>query len=279
MIERSARAKLLARGLTAERGGGCILAHSIMPEEILADGKTGRFRPEFQTTQWSEVIALREGNPEQARAGLENLCRAYWYPIYAFVRREGHNPPDAQDLTQSFFARLLERRDFETVRRERGRLRSYLLAALRNFLTNEWQRVRAEKRGGSLTFIPLDELTAEGRFAREPVEELTAERIYERRWALTLLDAALARLEQESQAAGHGEWFSALRPSLLGEEDAPPQAEIARRLGVSENALKQALFRMRQRFRAVLRAEIAATVASPAEVEEELKFLAAALRR
>lgn len=249
-----------------------------MPVDTPIDGPSGRFRPEFQTTQWSDVIAVRDGNEDQARAGLENLCRAYWYPLYAFVRREGHAPADAQDLTQAFFARLLERRDFEAVRRERGRLRSYLLVALRNFLANEWQRARAEKRGGTLTFIPLDEILAEQRYAREPVDELTAERMYDRRWALTILDAALARLEQECQSAGHAGLFAALKPSVLGEEDAPPQAGIALRLGMSENALKQALFRMRQRFRALLRTEIAGTVASPMEVEEELRSLAAALR-
>jgi len=233
----------------------------------------------FQTTQWSDVLATREGTCEQAGAALENLCRAYWYPLYAFVRREGRTPADAQDLTQAFFARLLERRDFEHVRRERGRLRSYLLAALRHFLANEWERARAQKRGGALTFVPLDETLAETRYAREPAAELSAENIYERGWALTVIDTALGRLEHEQATAGQADRFAALKSSLLGEADTPPQAETAARLGLNENALKQAIFRLRQRFRTLLREEIAATVASPLEIEEELGFLIAALRR
>jgi RNA polymerase sigma factor (sigma-70 family) len=233
----------------------------------------------FQTTQWSDVLATREGSSEQAGAALENLCRAYWYPLYAFVRREGRTPADAQDLTQAFFARLLERRDFEHVRRERGRLRSYLLAALRHFLANEWERARAQKRGGALTFVPLDEAHAETRYAREPAAEFSAESIYERRWALTVIETALGRLEHEQAAAGQAERFAALKASLLGEADPPPRAETAARLGLNENALKQTLFRLRQRFRTLLREEIAATVASPLEIEEELGFLVAALRR
>lgn len=234
--------------------------------------------PAFPSTNWSVVLAAGAEPSEEAQSALEALCRLYWYPLYAFVRREGYGAADAQDLTQAFFARLLERRDFDRVRREKGRLRSFLLTAMRNFLINERTRVRAEKRGGSQTFVPLDEILAEQRYALEPVEALTAERVYERRWALTLIDAALARLEAEHTAAGKASLFAALKARLLGEEDAPPQSEIATRLGTNVNALKQALLRMRRQFRALLRAEIAGTVASPDAVEEELKHLVAVLR-
>lgn len=249
-----------------------------MPAPHVATGQREPPPAGFQTTQWSDVLALQEGSSEQAGAALENLCRAYWYPLYAFVRREGLAPADAQDLTQAFFARLLKRRDFEHVQRERGRLRSYLLAAMRHFLANEWKRARARKRGGDLTFVPLDEALAEARYAREPAAELSAERIYERRWAITVIETALERLEIEQSAAGQADRFAALKPALLGEEDAPSQTETSARLGLNENALKQALFRLRQRFRALLREVIAATVASPLEVEEELGLLVAALR-
>lgn len=243
------------------------------------DAVSSQVRAQFHTTHWSVVLTAAHGPSTEARAALEKLCATYWYPLYAFVRREGHSADEAQDLTQAFFARLLERRDFEQARREKGRLRSFLLVALKNFLINEWHRARAEKRGGSQTFIPLDEILAEQRYTLEPVDMLTAERIYERRWALTLLDAVLAQLEAEYVAVGNGALFAALQPSLLGDEGAAPQSEIAARLGTNENALKQAFFRMRQRYRVLLRTEIANTVATPAEVEDELRFLVSVLRQ
>jgi RNA polymerase sigma factor (sigma-70 family) len=234
-------------------------------------------RPEFQTTHWSLIIAA-QGESLEARVALEKLCRTYWYPLYAFVRREGHSADEAQDLTQAFFARLIERRDLDRAQREKGRLRSFLLVSLKNFLINEWHRARAAKRGGGETFVALDELNAEQRYSLEPVDALSADRIYERRWALTLLDHVMVQLESESTASGNRDLFAALKPALTGEENTASQAELAARFGMTENALKQALFRLRQRYRILLRAEIANTVATPGEVEDELRFLIAALR-
>jgi RNA polymerase sigma factor (sigma-70 family) len=211
----------------------------------------------FVTTHWS-VVLTAQGRSPAAQEALEKLCRSYWLPLYAFVRREGHPPEEAKDLTQEFFALLLERRDFDAVRREKGRLRSYLLVALKHFLANERHYESALKRGHGQQPISLDEILAHQRSELEPAETLTAEQIYERRWALTLLEQVLARLGDEPNRTS--------------------QAEIARELGMSENAVKQAFHRMRERYRQILREEIAHTVATPAEIEDELRHLIAVLR-
>jgi RNA polymerase sigma-70 factor (ECF subfamily) len=243
-----------------------------------AESESALARPEFQTTQWS-VVAAAQGPSPEARAALEKLCRGYWYPLYAFVRREGHSAEEAQDLTQAFFAHLIERHAFARAQREKGRLRSFLLTSIKNFLTNEWHRAHTARRGGQQTFVALDDLAAEERYALEPVDVLSADRIYERRWALTLLDHVMTQLEGECAAVGNGALFAALKPALAGDENAAPQAELAEQLHMNENALKQALFRLRQRYQALLRAEIANTVATPQEVEDELRFLISVLRR
>ena len=243
-----------------------------------AISETNAPRPEFQTTHWSVILAARGTSPE-AHTALEKLCRTYWYPLYAFLRREGQSPDDAQDLTQSFFARLIERRDFDRAQREKGRLRSFLLVSLKNFLINEWHRAHAAKRGGHERFIALDELAAEERYALEPADALSADKIYERRWALTLLDCVMTQLESECIAAGNAELFFALKPALTGEDLTRSQAELATRFDMTENALKQALFRLRQRFRGLLRTEIANTVATLDSVEDELRFLISVLRQ
>lgn len=231
----------------------------------------------FATTQWSVVLTAQSKSPS-AQAALEKLCRTYWWPLYGFVRREGFNPEEAQDLTQGFFAMLLERRDLDAVRREKGRLRSYLLTALKNYLGKARRRAMTLKRGEGKPLVPLDELMARERADVEPAHMLTAEGIYERRWALTLLEHALARLEQEYRAAGNSTLFEQLKPLLTDEPGRASQASIARELNMSENAVKQALHRLRQRYRVVLRDEIANTVAVPTDIEDELRHFIAILQ-
>ena len=217
--------------------------------------------------------------PVASRAsGIGKLCRTYWWPLYAFVRREGHRPEDAKDLTQEFFARLLERRNFDAVRREKGRLRSYLLVALKHFLANERHRGSAIKRGQAQQLISLDEILAHQRSDLEPADALTAEQIYERRWALTVLEQVLVRLGDEFRAAEKASLFERLKELLADEPGRPSQAQIARELGMTENAVKQAFHRLRERYRQILREEIAHTVATPGEIEDELRHLIAILR-
>jgi RNA polymerase sigma factor (sigma-70 family) len=238
---------------------------------------------QFHTTHWSLVVraqgvsaGLADGSTH-AHAALARLCELYWYPLYAFVRRQGHRPHDAQDLTQEFFARLLAKGWLAEVQQARGRFRSWLLAAMKHFLSNEWDRLKAQKRGGRATIISIDEATAEGRYRDEPTEEETAERLFDRRWALTLLDRVLAQLRTEFAAEGKATMFEALKGTLTG--DARPYAEIAQELGTSEGAIKVAVHRLRDRYRALIRAEVMQTVAGPEEAEAELRHLLASLAR
>jgi RNA polymerase sigma-70 factor (ECF subfamily) len=231
----------------------------------------------FTTTQWSVVLDAQSESPS-AQEALEKLCRTYWWPLYGFVRRQGYNPEEAQDVTQGFFARLLERRDLDAVRREKGRLRSYLLASLKNFLAKEYRRATTIKRGEGRPLVPLEDLLVRERADREPADTLTADRIYERRWALTLLEQVLARLAEEYRVAGNSALFEQLKQMLSDEPDRPSQAKIAQELGMTENAVKQAFHRLRQRYRLLLREEIAQTVAVPGDVEEELRHFIAVLQ-
>jgi RNA polymerase sigma factor (sigma-70 family) len=231
----------------------------------------------FVTTHWSVVLAV-QGQSPAAEEALENLCRTYWRPLYGFVRREGYTPEEAQDLTQGFFALLLERKDFESVRREKGRLRSYLLASLKHFMANERRNAMAIKRGGGRRLIPLEGLCAQDDIEFESTESLSADRIYDRRWALTVLERVFARLRDESQGLDNAPLLERLNELLSDEPDRPSQAEIAREFGMTENAVKQAFHRLRQRYRQLLREEVANTVATPAEIENELRDLIAALR-
>jgi DNA-directed RNA polymerase specialized sigma24 family protein len=231
----------------------------------------------FATTHWSVVLAAQAHTPAADQA-LEKLCRTYWPPIYSFLRRDGRTVEDAQDLTQAFFAQLLERRDFDAVRREKGRLRSYLLVSLKHFLVNERERAMSLKRGAGRAPIPLDELMVAGRNEIEPAETLTADRLYERRWALTVLDRVLERLHGEYCANGKGALADGFGQILTDETSAPTHAQIARELGMSENAVKQAFHRFRRRYRELLREEIAHTVAVPGDIEDELRHLIAVLR-
>ena len=232
----------------------------------------------FVTTHWSVVLAAQAQSPAADEA-LEKLCRTYWPPIYSFVRREGRTVEDAQDLTQGFFARLLERRDFDAVRREKGRLRSYLLVSLKHFLVTERQRAMSIKRGGGRALIPLDELIAHELSDPEPGDVLTADRIYERRWALTVLEQVLGRLGEEYYAVGKGRLFDCCKELLAGEPDGISQAKIAAELAMTENAVKQAYHRFRHSYRELLREEIAHTVAVPGDIEDELRHLIAVLRQ
>jgi len=230
----------------------------------------------FATTHWSVVLAV-QGESAAAKAALEKLCRTYWWPLYGFVRREGYKPEEAQDLTQAFFARLLERRDLETVRQERGRLRSYLLASLKNFLCKARHRELTIKRGEGRPVVSLDDLLARERTDQEPAHKLSADRIYERRWALTLLEQVLVRLRVEYEAAGKLPLFDSLKELLAGESGQPSQAEIAAEMQMTENAVKQAFHRMRHRYRQLLHEEIAHTVAVPDDVEDELRHFISVL--
>jgi RNA polymerase sigma factor (sigma-70 family) len=231
----------------------------------------------FTTTHWSVVLEARGESPA-AEAALEKLCRSYWWPLYGFVRREGYKPEEAQDLTQAFFARLLERRDFETVRRERGRLRSYLLASMKNFLSKARDREMTVKRGGGRPLISLDDLLARERVDQEPAHKLSADRIYERRWALTLLEQVFVRLRAEYEAAGKLPLFDRLKEFLARESGQPSQAEIAAEMQMTENAVKQAFHRLRHRYRQLLHEEIAHTVAVPEDVDDELRHFIAILQ-
>jgi RNA polymerase sigma factor (sigma-70 family) len=223
------------------------------------------------------VLAAQETSPA-AQQALEQLCRSYWRPLYGFVRRQGYGPEEAEDQTQGFFAQLLERRDLDVVRREKGRLRSYLLVSLKHFLANERQHARAIKRGGGQFLIPLEELKTAERAALEPADSLTADLIYERHWALRVLEQALARLREERRAAGDTALFEQLEKLLADEPGQPSQAQTAAELGMTENAVKQALHRLRSRYRQILREEIGQTVTAPGDVEDELRHLIAVLR-
>ena len=231
----------------------------------------------FTPTHWSVVVAAGRNDSTLARVALEKLCRAYWPPIYAFVRRQGHNPHDAQDLTQEFFARLLEKNYLAEVDRSKGRFRSFLLASLKHFLANEWDKARAQKRGGGQVLIPIDAASVESSCGFQPADQTTAEKIYERRWALTLLDQVLRRLRADYVRDGKEKLFEQLKPTLTEASRTVGYAEIATRLGSTEGAVKVAVHRLRARYRELLRAEIGETVASAAEVEDEIRNLFAAL--
>jgi RNA polymerase sigma factor (sigma-70 family) len=231
----------------------------------------------FATTHWSVVLEAKGDSPA-AQDALEKLCRIYWWPLYGFVRRQGYAPEEAQDLTQGFFELLLERRDLNAVRQEKGRLRSYLLTSLKNFLGKAHRRAMTVKRGQGQPLVPLEELLARERADLEPADTLSADRIYERRWALTLLEQVLTRLEQEYRVANNATLFDELKQLLGDEPDRPSQAVIGRKLGMTENAVKQAFHRLRERYRALLREEIAHTVAVPGDVEDELRHFISVLQ-
>ena len=246
------------------------------PDEVTsttATDVTGQYGgAAFTTTHWSVVLEA-QGESPAAQEALEKLCRTYWRPIFAFLRRQGVRPDEAEDITQGFFAELLERGSLDAVRKEKGRLRSFLLGGLKYFLANEGRRAMAFKRGKGQQLISLDELRTEEHIDMEPADPVTAEMIYERRWALTLLERVLSRLKDEYRAAGNATLFDSLKELLPDEPGSPSQAEIAARLGITENAVRQAFYRFRQRYQSLLREEIANTVATPGDIEDELRHL------
>ena len=227
----------------------------------------------FVTTHWSVVLSAQEKNSSRAAQALETLCRTYWYPLYAYARRRGHSPPDAEDLTQEFFARLLQKDYLKSVAQEKGKFRTFLLVALQRFLANEWDRQHAQKRGGFQPIVSIDKEMAESRFAAEPVHHLQPDVLFDRQWAVTLLQATMAQLHEEYVASGRAKLFELLRGCLAKDESALPYAEIAARLNLTEAAVKMAVQRVRARYREILRAEIAGTVGSPEEIDEEIRHL------
>jgi len=231
----------------------------------------------FATTHWTVILSAADTESPGAVEALERLCRTYWYPLYAFVRRKGHDATEAEDLTQEFFARLL-RRDFPAgIKPEGGRFRSYLLTALQHFLTNEWQKARAEKRGRGKSVLSLQELDAEGQYKHEPVDNTTPETLFDRRWASVLLDRVREQLRREYSAEGKRDLFEKLQTCLTGAERLLPYGELARQFGQSGSAVKMAVHRMRKRYGELLRQEVSQTVASSGDVEEEIRSLLAAL--
>jgi RNA polymerase sigma factor (sigma-70 family) len=235
--------------------------------------------PVFVTTRWSVVLSASRKDSPAALQALEELCRAYWYPLYAHVRRTGYSPADAEDLTQSFFARLIEKDWLVVADRERGRFRSFLLGALKHFLANEWDKMRAQKRGGQLKFLSLDALAGEDRLRHEPIDRGTPDQEFDRRWALTLLDAVLARIEREYFENGKAALFEALKSSLGADRSGLDYPQLSQTLGLSEGAVRVAVHRLRQRYRELLREMIAQTVTTQVEVEDELRQLFAALNQ
>lgn len=227
---------------------------------------------DFRTTHWSVVVLAGQGESAEASAALEKLCRAYWPPLYAYVRGRGYDRHQAQDLTQAFFAQLLEKKHLALADRERGRFRNFLLASLNHFLANEWNRERAQKRGGGGEFVSLDAVLEQEDRPMELSHDLTPERLYERRWAEALLAQVLARLRGEFDGA-KVKRFDALKIFLTEEKGAASYAEAAAQLGLTDQAVKSAIHRLRQRYRELLREEIAHTVATPQEVDEEIRHL------
>jgi RNA polymerase sigma factor (sigma-70 family) len=235
--------------------------------------------PVFATTHWSLVLSACDPQSPRSAEALEKLCRANWYPLYAYVRRRGYSPEDAQDLTQEFFARLLEKNWVAQADQSRGRFRSFLLLVMKRFLAVEWHKAHTQKRAGGLRCVPLPLDTAETRYAREPADTATPEQAFEKQWALTLLETVLGQLRADYEQDGKGRLFEALKPCLLGSRESQPYAELAAALVMSEGAVKVAVHRLRERYRERLKAEIANTVASPADVDSELRHLFRVLGR
>jgi RNA polymerase sigma factor (sigma-70 family) len=230
---------------------------------------------QFPTTRWTLVVAAGDPQRKEARSSLVALCESYWYPLYAYLRRRGYPADQAQDLTQDFFVRLLEGRYLDRADPEKGRFRSFLLTSLKFFVADEEDRRRAQKRGGGAV-VSLEFSSGEARYQREPAHDETPERLFERRWALAVLDRVVEKLRAEFVLHGRPEHFQRLKVFLLGQSDAP-YAALAREVNTSEGALKVAIHRLRKRYRELFRQEIADTVADPAQVESELRFLAAVL--
>jgi DNA-directed RNA polymerase specialized sigma24 family protein len=233
----------------------------------------------FATTHWSVVLAAGDAASSKGSEALETLCRTYWRPLYAYLRRKGTTPHDAQDCVQGFFADLLGRDSLARLDRSKGKFRSFLLGALKHFLANEWDRAKAAKRGGEFAFVSWDDAQLDPKFAGAQSPDLPPDQAYERSWAMTLLDQVLGRLRQSYVETGHAATFDALQVFLTGDKGEVPYAEMAKRLELGESALKMSIQRLRRRFGELLRDEIAHTVSKPEEIDEEIRALFAALRR
>jgi len=246
----------------------------------MGESTTSWDRPRvFPVTQWTVVLAAGGTPSPESAAALERLCSSYWYPLYAFVRRSGYSPEDAEDLTQEFFARLLEHNWIAHADRHKGRFRSFLLMAMKRFLANEWEKGKTLKRGGQVRFVRLQLDAAETRYTREPADTRTPEQLFEKQWALTLLESVLSRLREDYARDGKGALFHALEPCLIGGRETQPYAALGAQLGMTEGAARAAVCRLRERYRECLKEEIGHTVASPAEVDEELRHLFRVLAR
>ena len=232
----------------------------------------------FATTHWSVVLAAGQISSPETTAALERLCRTYWYPLYAYIRRRGYEAQDAQDLTQEFFARLLEKNYLGGVDRAKGKFRSFLLAALNHFLSNQRDRERAAKRGGKHTFISLDTQTAEALYQLEPLSQATCEKSFDRHWAQKVFDEAMICLQKECAAAGKSTHFDLLKAFLAREAASGEYAALGSQLGMSANGVAVSVHRLRERYRDLVRAEIAHTVSKPSEIDEEIRYLFEVLR-
>lgn len=231
---------------------------------------------QFTTTHWSVVLMAREEESPRSVDALAQLCRTYWYPLYAYIRRRGHDAHDAQDLTQEFFARLLGNNILKCVREERGKFRWFLLSAVKRFLANEWNRKQAAKRGGGQSIVSLDEQTAEGRYRYEIPDYTTPDKLFDQSWAMTLLEQAQEQLQREYNDSRRGQLFDQLKVFLSGDRAPISHADAGAVLGMNEGAVKVAVHRLRQRYRECLREQIAQTVSTPAEVDQEIRQLFAA---
>ena len=232
---------------------------------------------QFAATRWTLVLAAGRRPSPKAADAMSELCRIYWYPLYAYVRRRGYGAQDAEDLTQEFFARILAKDCLSSVDRSKGKFRSFLLASLKHFLANEWDRAHAQKRGGGQGTVPLDGFSAETRYNLEPAHDMTPDRLFERQWAITVLEQVMGRLRREFVSSERVKIFDALKPFLAGDETSATYAQSADRLEMTEGAVKVAVHRMRRRYRELLREEIAQTVASPEEIADEIRYLMSCL--
>jgi RNA polymerase sigma factor (sigma-70 family) len=248
-----------------------------MAPDDRAGGDLTTARMAFQTTHWSVVLRARALDGDAARQALASLCSVYWYPIYAFIRRRGAASHDAEDLTQEFFCQFLEKNSLGKVSPQAGRFRSFLLACLKHFLAHEREKAQAQRRGGGRATIPLDSAEAESRYLQEPADNATPERMFEKRWALTVLGGALEDLRQEYVQCEKSDLFEDLRGCLPGGQGGPSRAELAAKRGVGVNAIDVAIHRLRRRFGALLRERVAQTVATDSEVDEEIRYLASVI--
>jgi DNA-directed RNA polymerase specialized sigma24 family protein len=227
----------------------------------------------FATTRWTVVLAAGGGSAPQAKVALEELCRTYWYPLYAYVRRQGQTRENAEDLTQAFFARFLEKNYLEGLSSNKGKFRAFLLAALKHFLANEWDRARRQKRGSGVLPLSLDWQDAEMRYQIDPADNLSPDKLFDRAWAVTLLEKVIVRLREENVSEGKIKLFEQLKPFLMAGTGAIPYGDAAVALGLSEGAVRVAVHRLRRRYRELLREEIAQTLSEPAQAEEEIQAL------